>query len=238
MKKALSIFLAAVTLTGCLNIKFNKEGLLNITGDAIELGSSKKIKAEGPAVVKAYPVEAFTAIKVNGGFDVDITVGDETKVEVEAAENIQDVLKIETADGVLVISTKDKVAIDRSDISIQTPALRAITINGAGDIDINSDLECEDFVLEINGAGDVSTEKIACKGLSVKVNGAGDVDFKEIDCANLDVKINGAGDFSVAGKAVDVNAEISGVGEIDASALEVSGTFNKKVSGIGKVKKN
>ena len=45
MKKALSIFLAAVALTGCLNIKFNKEGLLNITGDAIELGSSKKMSA-------------------------------------------------------------------------------------------------------------------------------------------------------------------------------------------------
>jgi len=156
---------------------------------------------------------------------------------VNAAENIQDVLEIKVEDGVLVIGTKDKVEIDKADISVKVPLLTALKVNGASDLDIEGNVAGEEFKLEINGAADVSAEKIACKDASVKINGAGDVNFEEIDVTNLNVSINGAGDVVVTGKAVNVEAKVNGVGEIDATGLEISGDFKKKISGIGSIKR-
>ena len=201
------------------------------------LGSFKKIKSEGPEVGKTYPVEAFSAITANGGFDITVTPGDSVKVEVNAAENIHDVLEIKADGGVLVIGTKDKVEIDKAEIAIQVPSLTALKVNGASDLEIKGNVAGEEFKLEINGAADVSAEKIACKEASVKINGAGDVNFEEIDVTDLKVSINGAGDVVVTGKAVNVEAKVNGVGEIDATGLEISGEFKKKISGIGSVKR-
>lgn len=237
MKKTLAILLAAAAMTSCFNIRIKDDGLLKISDDAIMLGSFKKIKSEGPAVDKAYPVEAFSAIAANGAFDITVTPSDTMKVEVNAAENIQDVLEINVEDGVLVIGTKDKVEIDKADISVKVPMLTALKVNGASDLEIKGNVAGEEFKLEINGAADVSAEKIACKEASVKINGAGDVNFEEIDVTDLKVSINGAGDVVVTGKAVNVEAKVNGVGEIDATGLEISGDFKKKISGIGSIKR-
>ena len=237
MKKTFAILLAAAALTGCFNIRIKDDGILKITDDAIMLGSFKKIKSEGPAVEKAYPVEAFSAITANGAFDITVVPGDSVKVEVNAAENIHEVLDIKADGGVLVIGTKDKVEIDKAEIKVVVPSLSALKINGASDLDLEGDIAGEEFKLEINGAADVSAKKIACKKASVKINGAGDVDFEEIDVTDLSVNINGAGDVVVAGKAVNVDASVNGVGEIDATGLEISGEFNKRISGIGSVKR-
>ena len=237
MKKTLAILLAAVALTGCFNIKIKDDGLLKITDDAIMVGSFKKIKSEGPEVKKDYPVEAFSAITANGAFDITVTACDTMKVEVNAAENIHDVLEINVDGGVLVLGTKDKVEIDKAEIAIQVPSLTALKVNGASDLNLEGNIAGEEFKLEINGAADVSAKKIACKEATVKINGAGDVDFEDIDVTDLKVSINGAGDVVVAGKAVNVEAKVNGVGEIDATGLEVSGDFKKKISGIGSVKR-
>ena len=234
MKKTIALILTAVALSGCFNIKLNKDGFLTVN-DGNLVFSSKRIKSEGPAVKKVYDTEAFSAIKILGAYDIDFAQGDSTLVEVEAAENIHEVLDIKAVDGVLILSTKDKVNVDKVSVTITNPTLNSLGIMGAGDVDIDGAAADEDFELEINGTGDVNIKKLSCKDMDVKINGAGDLDIEDLDCKDLNIKINGTGDAVLSGKAENVDASINGVGEIDAKALEVSGNFNKKVSGIGKV---
>lgn len=234
MKKTIALILTAVALSGCFNIKLNKDGFLTVN-DGNLVFSSKRIKSEGPAVKKVYDTEAFSSIKILGSYDMTFTQGDSSVVEVEAAENIHEVLDINVSNGVLLLSTKDKVNVDKVSVTITNPSLNALGINGAGDVKIDGAVTTGDFDLEINGAGDVDITKLSCKNMGVKINGTGDIDIEDINCADLNIKINGAGDAVFSGKAENVDASINGVGEINAKALEVSGNFNKKVSGIGKV---
>ena len=234
MKKTIALILTAVALSGCFNIKINKDGFLTVDDDDL-IFSSKKIKSEGPAVKKVYDAKDFSSIKILGAYDIDFSKGDSTLVEVDAAENIHKVLDIKVVDGVLLLATKDKVNVDKVSVTVTNPTLDALGINGAGDVNIDSAVASGNFELEINGTGDVSIKKLSCKNMDVKINGAGDLDVEDLDCADLSIKINGAGDAVLSGKAANVEASINGVGEIDAKALEVSGNFNKKVSGIGKV---
>ena len=235
MKKTFAIILTAVALTGCFNIKV-KDGLLTVSDEAIEIASIKKIKSEGPAVRKAYEAADFSSVKITGAYDMVFTQGDSALVEVEAAENIHEYLDVKVDDGTLILSTKEKVNVDKVKAYVTNPALAGLGINGAGDVDIEGPVKTDDFAIEINGAGDVSVGKLSCKDMTVKINGAGDLDIKDVDCNDISIKINGAGDATLSGKAVNVEASINGVGEIDAKGLDVSGNFNKKIAGIGSVK--
>ena len=236
MKKTFAIILTAVALTGCFNIKV-KDGLLTVGDETVELASLKKIKSEGPAVKKAYEAADFSSVKISGAYDLVFTQGDSAAVVVEAAENIHGYLDVKVDNGTLILSTKEKVNVDKVKVYVTNPALEELGINGAGDVDFEGPVKIGDLAIEINGAGDVSAEKLSCKNLGVKINGAGDLDIKDIDCNDICIKINGAGDATLSGKAANVEATINGVGEIDASGLEVSGEFTKKVAGIGSVKR-
>lgn len=236
MKKTIAIILTAVALTGCFNIKV-KDGLLTVGDETVELASLKKIKSEGPAVKKAYEAADFSSIKITGAYDLVFTQGDSAAVVIEAAENIHGYLDVKVAGGTLILSTKEKVNVDKVKAYVTNPALAELGINGAGDVDFEGPVKIDDLAIEINGAGDVSVDKLSCKDLGVKINGAGDLDIKDIDCNDISIRINGAGDATLSGKAANVDATINGVGEIDARELDVSGNFNKKIAGIGSVKR-
>lgn len=249
MKKTVAILIAVLSLASC---KF-----ISVSPDAKNIFKEVVTGTGETVTVNHDMLTGFNGIRVNGSFDVKYSQTDAYSVSVTAKESLHESIVLSVADGILTLSTKDKVQIaDDVDVEICGPDLTSITVNGSGDMEIPGPVSVDNAIdVTINGAGDVEVNKVCCADMSVSINGAGDLDLEGINCGNLAVKINGAGDVDisgmdvrdfritisgagdakVSGKADTADINISGAGEIDARGLQCS-SVRKKASGISSIK--
>lgn len=214
MKKIIVTLMVLPFVCSCVFTGFNGFGL------------GKVVKCKGPVESRAMEIEGeFSAIEMNGGFDVELVNADACAVDITANNDAFDWLQVYAReDGVLVIETKDHVTLmaEKCDITVSAPAYKSINVNGAVDLEYTYDGDgSEPLSIVVNGAGDMDLKKFAGPSLDVSVNGAADLDIKELCTKTLNVYINGAGDLKVTGNADDASFTVNGAGSIDASGLNL-----------------
>lgn len=222
MKRLAIVALATLCVSACFHVR---------------LGDRVMVKSQGPSVTRSYDFSGFDVIRTEGAYDVEFTQGDRWSIEVTTGENIHELLEIGVEKKVLRLGLKDrKTAVGDLRVAITAPDLRNIEVKGAADLDLRDLSLGHDFAISVDGAGDVEADKLICDRLEITVNGAGDIDISQLDASRLDITVNGAGDIELGGKAGDVDVTVNGTGEIDARKLTVSGSFNKRLNGVGSVR--
>ena len=223
-------------------------GLLMIT-----LFSSFIIKGNGNVVSEKRNVSEFTAIDVSHGFDVIITQGDACTVEVEADENLQEVIVTKVKNGVLHAYAKESIrkatkmtiyisfkelemleasgAVDLETAGVVTGRKLEVRCSGASDLELF--VEYEDIRIDVSGASDLDIEGSA-HYLNADVSGASDIDAFQLDAAKVIVDASGASNIKVhALKSIE--AEASGASDIKYKGNpEILGI---STSGAGDVRK-
>ncbi len=197
------------------------------------------IKGEGPVISKSLEFKDFDSIEINGGADVTFNQSSIYEVTVRTQESIFDWLDYKVEGSKLVLQVKDKrnVRAEVFDIVIQAPELNKVVVNGASDFDIRGLRIDGDLDVQVNGAGDLDFDQIACESLSVQVNGATDANLSSLDIRNtLKVEVNGAGDVNLSGSTQDVSLEVNGAGDIDATGLKVAGKVKQRKAGIATIR--
>lgn len=223
MKKLAVLFACVLALSSCVYTFNGNKG--------------KSVTCKGPVVTRTFEFADFEAVTINGGADIDLFQGD-FKVSVKANEEVYDYLDYEVIDGVLVIKTKDNLGIrsEEYDITVSLPFLTALTVNGAGEVEIvNGYTSDKDMDITINGAADIDITGITVPSLDVVVNGAGDIDVNDMNVETLSVIISGAGDVDLSGKAGSATLSVSGAGDIDARGLECTDVKTSK-SGLASIR--
>jgi hypothetical protein len=144
--------------------------------------------------------------------DVDITIGSETQVIVEADDNLLPLIDTHVEDDELVIESHGSYSTHRSTKAhVQMPALTKIALDGSGDIRVNG-LHQPQLALDIAGSGDI--------------HAAGQVD-------RLDAEIEGSGDLSLDGlTATDARVRIDGSGDAE---VRVSNALTAAINGSGDI---
>ncbi|MEM9850330.1 MAG: head GIN domain-containing protein, partial [Bacteroidota bacterium] len=158
-------------------------------------------KGEGPTVEKELDLPPFHSIKLDISADVFITAGDAQQVIVEGQENIIDLLEQEVRNDTWDIDF-DRTCIRNHDgmkIFITLPEVRAISIDGSGNVVGENVFTGESIDLDIDGSGDMDL------ALEVK---------------SIDARIDGSGDIELEGVADEVGYFIRGSGDIRAFDLE------------------
>ncbi len=188
---------------------------LIVSVTARESGVADRVALSGDRVVRTLDVRDFAAIRLRGGYDVDLEAGGDYAVEIEGDAAILDALETTVDDGTLEIGPETGRRIrnfDGVELRIRLPRLDAFTIDGAVDGKLRH-LEGGAFALTVNGAADLVLDG-SCTTFAAVTNGAGDVDARDFHCRSASVTVNGAGDMRVyASKSV--RAVVNGVGSID-----------------------
>ena len=173
------------------------------------------VTLSGKDVTRTLDVRDFSAIRLRGGYDVDLEAGGDYAVEIAGDEAILDSLEVAVEDGTLRIAPEKGRRFKNSggiSLRIRLPRLDAFTVNGAVDGKLRH-LASDDFALTVNGAADISIDG-TCAAFSAVTNGAGDIDSRDFHCESAQVTINGAGNMKIyASKSVQ--ATVNGVGGID-----------------------
>lgn len=201
--------------------------------------SKNAIKATGPVVSKSFDFKDFDTIEINGGADVTFTQASGYDVTVRAQESVFDWIDYKVEGTRLVLQLKDKKNIRSEvfEIAVQAPVLNSVMVNGASDFNIKSLQIDGDLKIQVNGAGDLDFNQIACDDFSLQVNGAADAKLTSVDIRKtLKVEVNGAGDVNITGNAQDVSLSVNGAGDIDATGLKVAGEVKQRKAGIASIR--
>jgi hypothetical protein len=178
---------------------------------------------------------AFTSISVQGPFSVTVDAGKAQSLTVRGDPRFIKELTSEVVDGELRLRLRDKDYKNKSWkgdplVVVSMPALRALEVEGAGEINLNR-IRGERLDVTYRGAGrmDINGE---VKTFSMKAEGVGEVDAKRLLANDVDIRFRGVGEVSVYAKN-RLDAVVQGMGNL--TYYGKPRTVNKKASGIGSV---
>ena len=209
------------------------------------------IDGNGEVVKEKRTISSFNKIDISGGYEVLINQGAEERLELEADENLLELIETEVKNNTLYISNAKPIGnaealklyitivklenieasgaieLKNKGTLIQDNELK-IKVSGAADIDLNVDVNT--LNMSMSGASEITLEG-KVRTLGIKMSGASDLDAEKLKTINSFIDISGAGSATVfAKKTLDVS--VSGAGSVKYKG---SPKVKKDISGAGSV---
>lgn len=170
------------------------------------------VQGSGKPAREDRKLSGFSHISSKGSVDVEVQVGQEFAVVVEADDNLIPIIKTDVRDGFLNINTDDSF---RSSLPVKVkvsmPSLETINIQGSGDITANN-INAGNFAYEVTGSGDGKLSGTASSA-SFVITGSGNVDATNLAVSAAEVRVTGSGDAKVNAKD-SLKAQINGSGDV------------------------
>ncbi|MGD9547378.1 MAG: head GIN domain-containing protein [Candidatus Krumholzibacteriia bacterium] len=171
------------------------------------------VRGSGDLETRSFDLERIDAVRIEGGFDLDIRFADRQRVDVTIDDNLWDNLVAEVEDGTLVLDWKKDCRPDGAcTVALVLRDLKEIRIDGAGDVEV-ADFHGDSFVFDCRGAGNLDIAGEVDR-LAIDIRGAGDVNARDLKAVSVDVSIAGAGDAEVHASR-SLKGRITGVGNLD-----------------------
>jgi hypothetical protein len=175
----------------------------------------------------------FTAIDMQGAISLTVDTGARQTLAVTGNDRFINGLSTDVVDGVLRIRVLDKELNRRhgeQHIAITMPALRALTVEGAGVIKLNN-IRGERLDVDYQGAGKMDVSG-AVKTFRMKAEGVGQVDARALVADDVDVHFEGVGGVRVHARH-RLDANVQGMGSLTYYGRPQ--IVNKTAEGLGKV---
>lgn len=193
------------------------------------------IRGEGPVVAETRNIADFDQIDLAVDGEVILKQGPTQEVEIEAQENILDILETKVRKGKLEIGFGHHQVRRYKEIKIYitVPEVTYLKVSGSGKIIGDTDFESEDVSLVISGSGSIDFGALNATRIDSDISGSGDL-YLNGSCAEHLSTISGSGKIRAYELlSAETNIRISGSGNAEIS---VSDYLKAKVSGSGKVR--
>ncbi len=151
---------------------------------------------DGPRRSEARDVAGFTRIENRDSVDVRLRVGEPQRVRVRAGEQVIDDVRTEVRNGTLRVDF-DHDGVGGSDVVVEAsvPDLRAVDVDGSGDVDVEG-IDARALDVRADGSADVALAGSVAR-LTLDKDGSGDVDLADLAARTARVAAGGSGDTSV-----------------------------------------
>jgi Putative auto-transporter adhesin, head GIN domain len=186
----------------------------------------------GPTTTQTRDVADFTRLKAEDEVDVNLRIGESSRLRVRAGEKVIDDIHTEVRDGTLYVSYDGpSIREGRLLVEVAAPSVDGIAITGASDVRVEG-LAADALDLRVSGAGDIAASG-RVQRLTVDISGAGDADLAALAAADARVELSGSGDAEV--RATDrLDADVSGAGDL---AYRGAPSVHEDVSGSGEIER-
>jgi len=208
-------------------------------------------EGNGELSTAAYVFDHFDELHITDAFHVNLYQSDDYYVEVEAEENLMDMIHIDVRGSVLYLNFKEKIHPKIPiKVNIAMPELSRVDIKGACKMQTTLPFITPTMVIHADGASQINLNVVADEihsysrgaamvelsgttGLLVKdMEGAGIFHGLNLDAYEARVSLNGVGKISVNVEE-SLDASVNGVGKVEYTGSPK--TIDKKVSGLGKI---
>lgn len=180
--------------------------------DSGSSSSTKVLEGSGVSVRQGRSLPSFTAIELAGANNVAVHVGRRQPVDVQADDNLIELVTTEVDSGTLVIAARRSFNAETfMKVDVTVPELEAATLRGTGVISIDG-VEGPQFHARLLGTGLV-TVRGAVDRLSATVAGDGDAQLQDLVARDVAATVSGTGRLQV--HATDsLDASVPGTGAI------------------------
>jgi len=188
------------------------------------------VKGSRDLETRAFDLDDFDSVQLDGAFDVSITVGEDQSVKVTLDDNLFEELDLRVDGRTLVLDFERNCRPSEAEVVITVRQLEEVEVNGAGDIDIRG-FDGGDFAYSLRGAGNLEAEG-RLDVFDVRLTGVGDIKARDLVARDVEVKISGVGKARV--HATDsFSGSIPGMGDIDCYGDPEQ--RRARVSGLGDI---
>jgi hypothetical protein len=177
-------------------------------------GLRTEVRGSGVVVTEQRPVSGFDRISVSGRGIVHVEITGTESLEVEAEDNILEVLTIEVVDGRLELGAKPFTSLEPTReivYRITAASLTAVSVSGSAEIDVAT-VDGDDFEVDISGSGSVRPVG-ATSRLEVDISGSGRFLGDELRSAEARISVSGSGQADVV-VTDELDASVSGSGAV------------------------
>jgi len=194
-------------------------------------------RGSGNVTTETRPVSSFEAIRLDGAGRMVITQGSTPSLEIQAEDNLISMLTSEIQEDTLVLGYQERlwrrtiIPTRPIQYNLTVTDLAQLTLNGAGDIEIQS-LQTDTLVIEINGAGNIVIEDLSAENLTVNLAGTGSIKATGAVSTQV-INLDGAGNYQGSDlQTQSTSIKISGLGNGTVWAAE---TLQVTIAGGGSV---
>jgi Putative auto-transporter adhesin, head GIN domain len=195
-------------------------------------GMRAEVTGSGKREMQKREIAPFTSISTEGAFTVEVTCQKDLSLEVEGDDNVLQFVTSEVGSNVLRLkNTKNYSTDEPVKFKISVPNLEAISVNGAGKIEIKG-MNNEKFEIDANGAPSIIVSGNT-KLVDIDTNGAGQINTNRLHTLRAVVDSKGVSKIELD-VADQLDVTVSGPSSIIYRGDPV---VNKTVHGPGKVQK-
>lgn len=214
--------------------------------------NNASVEGNGIMETRSIKTTAYDKIDIRGSMEVFLSQGKEGNITVEAEENVQDFILIESNGEVLTVGFKSNTSLQNiMKIKVHVPFqdLSGVSVSGSSNVDSSDIISAKTFDLNIKGSGAMSLNlditklnielggsgKMELKGvaedMSINSRGSGKINAEKLICKNVDASISGSGRAIVHAQN-NLKTKIRGSGTVKYAGSPVK--VNAKASGSGK----
>lgn len=253
--------------------KLSKVLLLGLAVMSMSLNSCIFAKGgvvpSGNIITKNIPINDFEKVTAEGSMSVYFEQSSQVGAVLECSDNIAPYVEVFNQGNELVVRYKKGIVINlfgkdskknKVKVSIKSPKINSINLNGSGDFIATGDLAAENLSVNLNGSGDIDLKGVRCNAgaqpgafaaqlngsgdivvageilansTAIQLNGSGDIKTKNIVAHTLASQLNGSGDVVILSAIADKsNVELSGSGDLVIKDLR-SSNIDSKLNGSG-----
>lgn len=193
----------------------------------------RTIEGNGIVVEEERSLGDFSAIEIEGNYILELEQG-QPGLTIQADSNLLSYIQTEVNRSTLVLkSTEDIKGSDGITIRVRYPELEKLEVGGAGKVTNTGTMQARNLEVEVSGAAVVELELEVQRKLTMDLSGAASVTFQG-SAQQLEAKLSGAGNLDAYEMQVrDASIELSGVG---GAEVYVTDNLQAKVSGVGGIR--
>ena len=165
------------------------------------LVSCHHITGSGNIITEKRSTGKFTGISTSSGIDVELKIGDNAEVAVEADDNIVKYVETKVHDGILRIRFEDGLSLNNTHVKVYVTATTINELRASSAASIITD-----DVLQSDGK------------ISFQVSSSGSI-TAGVEAPEVKVSASSAGDIKLSGKTRDYKADASSAASIKTGGL-------------------
>lgn len=198
--------------------------------------SCMRVVGEGPVVTQNRAISGFTRVQMSLSGNLYFRQDNSYKVEIQAQQNIIDVIETSLIGNELVVRIKNGTRIKSYqdvNVVVSSPVINGLAVSGSGSIKTMGLISTNGMQLSTSGSGDVLVPDLTATLIDANISGSGSVVVQSGVSDAVDTRISGSGSIDLANvvsKTAVTRTSGSGTTKVNASQ-----SLNVDISGSGKV---
>ena len=168
-----------------------------------------------PTVSREFPLAGFTAIEVSGHWEVALTRGETTQIEVKAPEDVMENLSVEKQGAALILKTDKKWRPSPGKVTalIALPSLSDLRLSGLVSLEL-SGFSSESLTVYTTGSTSITGKGNHINNLRLKGEGLSNLNLRQNSVINADLSYKGVYKIELSMAGGELTGKIKGVGKV------------------------